>query len=50
MNRLRVGGGLLTLAGLAAYVAGTLVPYSGRGLSIAVVMVGLTLLAIGGVR
>lgn len=48
MDRLRVGGGVLTLAGLAAYTAGVLTPYPGRGFSIAVVMVGLTMVAIGG--
>ncbi|MFB6311644.1 MAG: hypothetical protein ABEH64_10760 [Salinirussus sp.] len=50
MNRLRLGGGLLTVAGLSAYGAGVLTVYPGRGLSLAVVMIGLALLAIGGVN
>ena len=50
MERVRALGLLLTAGGLAAYVAGTVVPYEGRAFSLTALMVGLTLVAIGGVE
>lgn len=40
-------GGLLSALGVAGYVAGTQMAYSGRAFSVTGVMVGVTLLAIG---
>jgi hypothetical protein len=48
MRRLRRVGLVLTLAGFAAYVAGVLAPVTGRELSLPVIMVGVTLVAVGG--
>jgi len=48
MKRLRAAGLVVTLAGLAGYLAGVSAAYPGRAFSIPVVMVGLTLVAIGG--
>jgi len=48
MHWVRTLGGLTTLGGLVAYVVGSLAPYPGRGFSVTVTMVGLTLFAIGG--
>lgn len=47
MNTVLVAGGLLTLAGLAAYTIGVVAPYPGRAFSVTSVMLGVTLLAIG---
>ncbi|WP_276301005.1 hypothetical protein [Halorussus lipolyticus] len=47
MNTALVLGGALTLAGLGGYLAGVVAPYPGRAFSVAGVMVGITLLAIG---
>lgn len=49
MNHVKVAGAVLTVAGLVGYVVGVLAPYPGRGFSLAGVMVGLTLLSVGGV-
>jgi hypothetical protein len=38
---------VLTVGGLAGYVAGTTVAYPGRSFSVTVVMVGLAVLAVG---
>lgn len=48
MQRLRLAGAVVTVAGLGGYVAGTAAAYPGRSLSLTAVMVGLTLVAIGG--
>lgn len=40
-------GGVLTMLGVVGYVAGILAVYPGRAFSVAGVMVGLTLLAVG---
>ena len=48
MTRLRTVGAVLTVLSLGGYVAGIYVPYAGRALSVTAVMVGLTLVAIGG--
>lgn len=48
MERFRPVGVVLTLAGLAVYVAGVVAPFTGRSISLVGVMVGLTLVAIGG--
>jgi hypothetical protein len=48
MRRLRATGVLLSCAGFALYVAGVLAPVTGRELSLPVVMVGFTLVAVGG--
>jgi hypothetical protein len=48
MDRVRVLGAGLTLVGLAGYGAGTAIAYEGRALSLTAVMVGLTLVTIGG--
>jgi hypothetical protein len=48
MNRTLAVGLALTLAGLAGYVAGVVAPYPGRALSVVGVMVGVTLVAVGG--
>lgn len=50
MDRLRAAGLVCTAAGLVAYVAATAVTYPGRAFSVTAVMVGATLLAIGGGR
>lgn len=47
MNGLLVTGGALSIAGVAGYLLGLFVVYPGRAFSLTVVMVGLTLLAIG---
>lgn len=44
----RFGAGLaLTALGAAAYLAGVVVQYPGRAFSVTLVMVGVTLLALG---
>lgn len=48
MERVRLLGAAVTLAGLAGYVAGVGAGYPGRSLTLPTVMVGLTLVAIGG--
>ncbi len=48
MERLRAVGAIVTALGLVAYIAGVTVAYTGRAFSVTAVMVGLTLLAIGG--
>jgi len=47
MNRLSVGGVVLTLVGIAGYAVGTSVAYPGRSVSVTAVMVGLTMAAVG---
>ena len=48
MERRTVGSGLL-VAGLLAYAVGVYVPYPGRAFSLTAVMVGIVLVALGGV-
>lgn len=48
MHRTRVLGATLTTLGVAGYVAGIATPYPGRAFSVTAVIVGLTLVAIGG--
>lgn len=48
MRRLRAAGAALTLVGVAGYAAGVAAAFPGRSLSVPAVMVGLTLVAIGG--
>jgi hypothetical protein len=48
MAWLRVVGAVFTAVGLAAYLLGVGSPVTGRALSLPAVMVGLTLVAIGG--
>jgi hypothetical protein len=48
MRRLRAVGVAVSIAGLAAYGVGVLAPVTGRELSLPLVMVGLTLVSIGG--
>jgi hypothetical protein len=48
MRALRVFGLGLTALSVAGYVAGVWIAYPGRAFSVAGVMVGVTLLAIGG--
>lgn len=48
MQRARTLGILATVLALLGYVAGVLVPYPGRAFSLALGMVGITLVAIGG--
>lgn len=40
-------GLLLTAGGLVGYLAGVAIPYPGRSLSLTVVMVGITIAAVG---
>ncbi|QKY21142.1 hypothetical protein B4589_012445 [Halolamina sp. CBA1230] len=47
MERRRVAGGGLLVAGLCGYVAGIYAPYPGRAFSLTAVMVGVVLVAIG---
>jgi hypothetical protein len=47
MNTTLGAGLVLSAVGLAAYVAGIWIAYPARSLSVAAVMVGLTLAAIG---
>lgn len=47
MNPTLALGVVLSVGGVAAYVAGVFVAYPGRSLSVTAVMVGLTLAAIG---
>ncbi|WP_191965857.1 MULTISPECIES: hypothetical protein [Haloferax] len=48
MNRVRTAGVVVTVFGVAGYVAGTLVVYPGRAFSLTAVMAGITLWAVGG--
>ncbi|MEF8786007.1 MAG: hypothetical protein V5A45_08750 [Haloarculaceae archaeon] len=48
MNRLRVLGGGLSLLALAGYSLGIVVEYPGRAFTITLLMVGVTLVAVGG--
>lgn len=48
MNRMRLGGLVLSLLSLLGYVFGIVAPYPGRSFSITALMVGITLVAIGG--
>jgi hypothetical protein len=48
MDRVVAAGVALTVLGLLGYVAGVLAPYPGRAFSVTGVMVGLTLVAVGG--
>lgn len=50
MNRLRAVGVALVVAGVVGYVAGIVAPYPGRAFSITGVMVGVTLIGVGGRR
>jgi len=47
MERRRVAGGGLLVAGLCGYAAGVYVPYPGRAFSLTAVMVGIVLVVIG---
>ena len=47
MNRTRATGLVLTIGGVAGYLAGLTTPYPGRAFSVTAVMVGVTLAAIG---
>ncbi|SEW12832.1 hypothetical protein [Halobacterium jilantaiense] len=47
MNRIRAAGVVLTIGGVAGYLAGLATPYPGRAFSVTAVMVGVTLAAIG---
>lgn len=48
MARIRTAGAIVSMLALAAYAAGTAVSYPGRAFSLTVLMVGLTLLVVGG--
>ena len=48
MNRLVAAGVLLTLGGVGAYLVGIFLAYPGRAFSITALMVGISLLALGG--
>jgi hypothetical protein len=48
MNHVQTVGAALTVAGLVGYAIGVLAPYPGRGFSLTGVMVGITLLSVGG--
>lgn len=48
MQRTRALGAALTTLGVAGYAAGVATPYPGRAFSVTAVIVGLTLVAIGG--
>jgi hypothetical protein len=50
MHPIRAAGVGLTAVALVAYVAGMFVPYPGRALSLTALMVGATLLFVGGDR
>jgi hypothetical protein len=48
MDRVVAAGVALTVLGLLGYVVGVFAPYPGRAFSVTGVMVGLTLVAVGG--
>lgn len=50
MQPTRLFGGLVTLLGLVGYGVGAAVAYPGRAFSVTAVMLGVTLVAIGGGR
>lgn len=50
MNRPTLLGALCTALSFGGYVLGVLDPYGGRSLTITGMLVGLTLIAIGGAR
>jgi hypothetical protein len=48
MNRVRVVGIVIVVVALAGYVVGVVEPYPGRAISLTGVMVGMTLIGVGG--
>lgn len=48
MNRLLAAGLVLTATGLVGYGVGVFVAYEGRAFSVTVVMIGVSLVAVGG--
>lgn len=48
MNRVVAAGASLTLVGIGAYAVGIFVAYPGRAFSLTALMVGVSLLAVGG--
>lgn len=48
MDGVQAAGIVLTVGGVVGYLIGIVAAYPGRGFSIAGVMVGLTLLSVGG--
>lgn len=48
MERVRAAGLVLTVGGLGAYLAGVSIAYEGRAFSLTAIMLGITLVAIGG--
>lgn len=48
MHHVQAAGIALTVAGLVGYVIGVLAAYPGRAFSVAGIMVGITLLSVGG--
>jgi hypothetical protein len=48
MDRVVAAGIALTVLGLVGYAVGVAAPYPGRAFSVTGVMVGLTLVAVGG--
>lgn len=48
MDRVTGVGGVCTAAGVAGYAVGVLTAYPGRSFSLTALMLGITLLAIGG--
>jgi hypothetical protein len=48
MNRTFAAGAVLTALGIVGYSVGVFAPYPGRSFSVTGVMVGLTLLVVGG--
>lgn len=48
MHRLRALGAALSVLALAGYSVGVFVAYPGRAVSIALLMVGVTLVVVGG--
>lgn len=47
MDTVRTAGVALTVLGVAGYLVGVSTPYPGRSFSLTVVMVGVTLAAVG---
>jgi hypothetical protein len=50
MSRVRAAGIALTGLGVTGYVLGVFSPYPGRAFAVTGVMVGITLLVVGGTR
>ena len=50
MQGTRLLGGAVAVLGVAGYVAGVAVDYPGRSFAITAVMLGVTLVAVGGER